>query len=168
MKLLILIALSIVTLGLVTPVAHADVLDTDTVLAKYNQSFSNSRQSVERQVSKGKSAREISEGLIDTFITNNHRIKVNLEMIGDGTSKNVDARLVIYLNSEHGGIILGLNKILLPTGKISYKTLVKNEGENVVTLTKMYIPIDIYSPGVLAARLALLTKAINNGRLVRN
>jgi len=100
--------------------AHA--LDANTVIAKYSQSLAKDKKAVEEQVRRGSSANIVTQKLINAYINDKHTIRVDLQTAGLGSTKEVDSRLVVYLNSEHGGIILDVNQILFPSGRLASKT----------------------------------------------
>ncbi|MES2769274.1 MAG: hypothetical protein V4596_09015 [Bdellovibrionota bacterium] len=153
-----ILVMSIVAVSLAPKKAVAD----ESIRVKLFQSLKSSRNTVEREISKGKNSVVISEGIINYNITPKHKIKVNLEFVGDGMAKWIDARLVVYLNNDNGGMILDVNNILSPETKIASKTTYKSNNE---VITKMYIPINIFSPEGMAIRLGALAAYAKNGKL---
>ncbi len=152
-----ILAMSIVAISMIPKEAAAD----ESIRVELFQSLKSSRNTVEQEVGKGKNSVVISEGIINYNITPKHKIKVNLEFVGNGMTKWIDARLVVYLNNDNGGMILDVNNILSPETKIASKTTYRNDNE---VITKMYIPINIFSPEGMALRLAALAAAVKSGK----
>ena len=131
---------------------------------KFTRALSQSTQAAERKVDDGDNAHIVSS-LVDTFVTSAHRIKINLETAGNGSTKEIEARLVVYLNSDNGSMIFNIGKTLSPDSGIPAKTQYKNVNGQTVTTTKMHIPIDLAAISVTRARLVLLMQQIQNGKL---
>lgn len=147
----------------VSHAAHA--LDAGIVVEKFSQNLSRDKALVEKEVLNGKNAKAESKNIINAYINDKYTIKVDLQTAGLGASKKVDARFVVYLNNEHGGIILDVNQILFPYGHLAYKTTTTYMRGEPSRVTKMYVPVDIYSTGSMSERLAALVDAINSGKL---
>ena len=155
----------IATFALVVLSSKAHALDVSTVIAKFSQSLAKDKKAVEEQVRKGSNANVVSKNLINAYISDTHTIRIDLQTAGLGSTKAVDSRLVVYLNNEHGGIILDINQILFPFGRLASKTTTQYMNGEPLRTTKMYIPMDIYSPNSMSERLVALVAAINSGNL---
>lgn len=131
---------------------------------KFSTSLSQSRQAAERKVDDGDNAHIVSN-VVDSYVTNTHRIKINLETAGNSSTKEIEARLVVYLNNDNGSMIYNINRILSPDSRIPAKTQYKNVNGQTVITTKMYIPVDLAATSITKARLLLLSQQIENGKL---
>lgn len=160
MKLTLITMLALIALS---STAHA--LDSNAVIAKYSEALTKDKKAAEAQVQKGASANIVTQKIINAYINEKHTIRVDLQTAGLGSTKEVDSRLVVYLNSEHGGIILDINQILFPFGRLASKTTTQHIDGETLRTTKMYVPMDIHTPASMHERLVALVSAINTGKL---
>lgn len=152
-----------ISISVMSSTAHA--LDADMVMENFNRVLSNERALAQREVLKGNNITRAKQPIFNVYVNSRNTLKVELQLAGAASNKEVYGRLVVSLNSEHGGIILDVNQILFPEGRLAFKTAtnyIKGEPNRTTTL---YVPVAFDSLSATRERLVTLIDVINNGEL---